>query len=57
MSMKTPRRVAITGMGAVTPLGHTVAQTWHALLAGGCGIGPVTLYVASGFGARVAGEV
>lgn len=55
--MKQLRRVVITGMGAVTPLGNTVADTWAALLAGKSGVGPVTQYDASAFGARVAGEV
>ena len=36
------RRVVITGMGAVTPLGHTVQETWDAVRAGACGIAPIT---------------
>ena len=35
------RRVVITGMGAVTPLGHTVQETWDAVRAGACGIAPI----------------
>ena len=38
------RRVVITGMGAVTPLGHTVQETWDAVRAGACGIAPITLF-------------
>lgn len=37
------RRVVITGMGMITPLGHNVADTWQAVLAGKSGIGPYTL--------------
>lgn len=38
------RRVAVTGLGAVTPLGHTAADTWRAALAGESGIGPITQF-------------
>ena len=38
------RRVVITGMGAVTPIGHTVAESWDAVRAGTCGIGRITRY-------------
>ncbi len=38
------RRVVITGMGAVTPIGHTVSQSWQAVRAGVCGIAPITIY-------------
>lgn len=51
------RRVVVTGMGMVTPLGHTVEQTWEALLAGRSGIGPVTRYDATGHQVRIAAEV
>ena len=51
------RRVVITGMGAITPLGHTVAATWEGLQAGRCGIGPLTLFDASTFETRIGGEV
>ena len=51
------RRVVITGMGAVTPLGNTVAETWEAALAGKSGVGPITHFDASGISARIAGEV
>ncbi|MCA9961851.1 MAG: hypothetical protein KC443_22585, partial [Anaerolineales bacterium] len=37
------RRIVITGMGMITPLGHNVADTWDAILAGKTGIGPYTL--------------
>jgi beta-ketoacyl-acyl-carrier-protein synthase II len=52
-----PRRVAITGLGLVTPVGNDVAATWHALLAGRSGVGPITRFDASGFPVRIAAEV
>lgn len=51
------RRVVITGMGAVTPLGLTVDETWSGLVAGQSGIGPVTLFDASNLPIQIAGEV
>jgi len=51
------RRVVVTGMGTVNPLGHDVATTWAAMSAGTSGVGPVTLFDASGFPARIAAEV
>ena len=50
-------RVAITGIGAVTPLGNTAPATWEAMLAGRCGIGPITRFDAEGFAVQVAAEV
>lgn len=51
------RRVAVTGVGLVTPVGNDVATTWDALLAGRGGGGPITLFDASGFTTRIAAEV
>ncbi len=51
------RRVVITGMGAVTPLGNSVRDMWPQLLKGRSGIGPITLFDASRFPTRIAGEV
>ena len=51
------RRVVITGMGAVTPIGNTVADSWAAAKAGTCGIGPITRYDPSAQKAKLAGEV
>ncbi len=51
------RRVVITGMGAVTPLGASVAQTWKGLKEGRSGVGPISLFDASAFATRIAGEV
>jgi len=47
----------ITGMGAVTPLGNSVSDTWAGLCAGRSGIGPVTKFDASDFETRIAGEL
>jgi len=52
-----PRRVVITGMGAVTPIGLGVAEFWAALLAGKSGIRNITAFDASRLPSRVAGEV
>ncbi len=51
------RRVVVTGLGMVSPLGLDVESSWKALLAGECGIGPITEFDASEFGCRIAGEV
>ena len=50
-------RVVVTGMGAVTPLGLSVDETWRALLAGRSGIAPITLFDASELPIRIGGEV
>ena len=51
------RRVVITGLGAVTPLGLTMAETWQGVQAGRCGIGPITHYDASAQKVHLAAEV
>jgi 3-oxoacyl-[acyl-carrier-protein] synthase II len=51
------RRVVITGIGLVTPLGLDAPSSWEALLAGHSGIGPITKFDASDLPARIAGEV
>ena len=53
----SPRRVAVTGVGLVSPLGVGNAENWEALLAGKSGIGPITRFDASPFACRIAGEV
>lgn len=50
-------RVVITGVGAVTPVGLTVAETWEALVAGRSGIGPITQWDASDWPVRISGEI
>lgn len=51
------RRVAITGLGFVTPLGNDTAAVWHALLAGRSGVAPITRFDATGYPVRIAAEV
>jgi 3-oxoacyl-[acyl-carrier-protein] synthase II len=51
------RRVVITGLGLVSPVGVGVEASWSALVAGKSGIGPITLFDASTFPTRIAGEV
>ena len=51
------RRVVITGVGAVTPVGNTADEFWAALLEGRSGIGPITRFDATGFATRIAGEI
>lgn len=50
-------RVAITGMGTVTPVGNTAQETWASLVAGVSGIGPLTRFDTMGFKVSVAAEV
>lgn len=50
-------RVVITGLSGVTPLANDLATTWKKLLDGESGIGPITLFDASGYTSRIAGEV
>ena len=51
------RRVVVTGVGLVTPLGGDVAATWSRLTAGRSGIGPITRFDATDYACRIAGEV
>ncbi|MBI5027171.1 MAG: beta-ketoacyl-ACP synthase II [Nitrospirae bacterium] len=51
------RRVVITGMGVVTPLGNDLKKTWAALKMGQSGIGSITKFDASGLPVRIAGEL
>ena len=51
------RRVVITGLGAVTPIGNTVAETWEAAKKGTCGIAPITHYDTEGQKVKFAAEV
>jgi 3-oxoacyl-[acyl-carrier-protein] synthase II len=51
------RRVVVTGVGLVSPLGIGTGANWEALCAGRSGIGPITRFEASQFSARIAGEV
>lgn len=51
------KRVVITGMGAVTPIGNDVKSFWESLKAGRCGIGPITKFDAAEYKVHVAAEV
>ena len=51
------RRVVITGMGTITPLGHTVEDTWAGLVAGRSGIGWLTSINNEGYPVKVVGEI
>lgn len=51
------RRVVITGIGAVTPLGHSMDETWAGLKEGRSGVDRITLFDSSGFPTKIASEV
>lgn len=51
------RRVAVTGMGLVSPLGNSVSECWENLVAGKNGIGPITLFDTENYKAKLAAEV
>ncbi|MQF98932.1 MAG: beta-ketoacyl-ACP synthase II [SAR202 cluster bacterium] len=51
------KRVVITGMGAITPLGKSVGEFWEGLVSGHSGIGPITLCDPSPYPCQIAGEV
>jgi 3-oxoacyl-[acyl-carrier-protein] synthase II len=51
------RRVVVTGLGCVSPVGNTVSEAWSNLLAGQSGIAPITRFDSSAFSVKFAGEV
>ena len=51
------RRVVVTGMGAVTPIGNTVEEFWSGIKAGKVGIGPITRFDASSYKVQIAAEI
>jgi 3-oxoacyl-[acyl-carrier-protein] synthase II len=51
------RRVVVTGMGAISPLGLSVPELWQGIVEARSGVGPITLFDASGFETRFAAEV
>jgi 3-oxoacyl-[acyl-carrier-protein] synthase II len=56
-SNMSKRRVVVTGLGIVSPVGNTIATAWDAIVNGRSGIGPVTTYDTTGFATTIAGEV
>jgi 3-oxoacyl-[acyl-carrier-protein] synthase II len=52
-----PRRVVVTGLGALTPVGNTTEEFWSALKQGKSGIGPITRFDPAGYPTRIAGEI
>ena len=57
MTLQNGRRVVVTGVGLVSPLGVGTAETWQGILDGRSGIGPITHFDASDFTCKIAGEV
>ena len=55
--MSENRKVVVTGMGAITPLGNNVQESWENLKAGKNGIGPITLFDTTAYKAKLAAEV
>ena len=51
------RRVVVTGLGMITPLGGSVAKTWDGIRAGRSGIGPITRFDTTGLETTIGGEV
>lgn len=51
------KRVVVTGLGAITPVGNTVEEYWQGLLQGRSGIGPITLFDTFRHACRIAGEI
>ena len=51
------RRVVVTGLGAVTPVGNDVAETWSGIVAGRSGIRPIETFDVSGYASRIGGAV
>lgn len=57
MNQRNQRRVVVTGLGVVSPIGNCVEEFWAALCAGRSGVGPITLFDASALRTRIAAEV
>src|SRR5687767_9699433 len=57
MNNRANRRVVVTGLGVITPLGTGVDKTWKAICAGQSGIGRITKFDPTGYDAQIAGEV
>src|SRR5213593_4836960 len=57
MTNMTKRRVVVTGMGMISPLGIGNQPTWEGLLAGRSGVGPITKFDTAQYTTKIAGEV
>ncbi|MDR1313590.1 MAG: beta-ketoacyl-ACP synthase II [Deltaproteobacteria bacterium] len=57
MRTEVPKRVAVTGIGLVTPVGTGLDKAWKAIVAGEGGVGPITRFDAAAFKTRIAAEV
>ena len=57
MISRPKRRVVVTGMGVINPLGHDVETMWSQLKVGASGVGPITLFDASRFPTKIAAEI
>ncbi len=57
MMANNNRRVVVTGLGAVTPVGNSAEATWRNLVAGMSGVGPITLFDPADYAIQIAGEV
>ena len=51
------KRVAVTGLGVISPVGNDVPTFWNALCSGTCGIGPITKFDATDYPVKLAAEV
>ncbi len=51
------RRVVVTGLGALTPLGNSVGESWDGAISGRSGIGPITKFDSTAYKSRIAGEI
>lgn len=51
------KRVLVTGMGIISPIGNTISAFWESLMAGQCGIGPITRFSTEGYKVKIAAEV
>ena len=55
--MNEYRRVVVTGLGAITPIGNSVDEAWNAMAAGKCGIGEITYFNTENYKAKLDAEV
>ncbi|HLZ10085.1 MAG TPA: beta-ketoacyl-ACP synthase II [Chloroflexota bacterium] len=51
------KRVVVTGLGAITPLGNDVSSTWNGMIAGRSGYGPITIFDPAPYAIKIAGEI